>query len=190
MPPCAVKRAHWARATTWALTFWATDRPSEPQLARFWSHAPRQHSWYWFERSRRFLRSHDLRFSGQIRATFARSPLDRDIRGSRRRRGSCLLRRGMYKIDVQRGAARRAHVWTSSSFGLQESLASFSETLTTDPLGQPSTPSHSTREFREARVPATVEPARLVRPRWGLSQIRSLGPAVVPPGRTSGGGRP
>jgi hypothetical protein len=33
-PPCAFTRAHWARATTWALTFWATDRPSEPQLRR------------------------------------------------------------------------------------------------------------------------------------------------------------
>jgi hypothetical protein len=28
MPPCAFKRAHWARATTWAVSFWAIDRPT------------------------------------------------------------------------------------------------------------------------------------------------------------------
>ena len=36
MPPCAFKRAHWAQATTWAISFWAIDRPSEPQLSS-WS---------------------------------------------------------------------------------------------------------------------------------------------------------
>ena len=68
------------------------------------------------KRSRRFLRSHDLRFSGQIRAASGRSPLDRGIQGSRRRGGSCLLRRGFCKIDVQRAAASaELTVWTSSS---------------------------------------------------------------------------
>jgi hypothetical protein len=32
MPPCAFIRAHWARATTWAISFWAIHRLSEPQL--------------------------------------------------------------------------------------------------------------------------------------------------------------
>jgi hypothetical protein len=33
MPPCAFKGAHWARAITWAHSFWAIDRRSEPQLS-------------------------------------------------------------------------------------------------------------------------------------------------------------
>jgi hypothetical protein len=36
MLACAFKRAHWARAITWALPFWAIDQPSEPQLSS-WS---------------------------------------------------------------------------------------------------------------------------------------------------------
>jgi hypothetical protein len=46
----------------------------------------------------------------------ASSPLDQGIQGSRRRGGSCLLRRGICKIDVQRAAASaELTVWTSSS---------------------------------------------------------------------------
>ena len=33
MPPWAFKGRHWARAITWAHSFWAIDRPSEPQLS-------------------------------------------------------------------------------------------------------------------------------------------------------------
>jgi hypothetical protein len=77
MPPCALKRAHWARAITWALTFWAIDRPSEPQLSNWSCELDAGHPLHSSiaggscERSRRFLRSHALQFSGQIRATFA-----------------------------------------------------------------------------------------------------------------------
>ena len=45
MPPCAFNGAHWARAITWAHSFWAIDRPSEPQLSslleRDWPSAAR-----------------------------------------------------------------------------------------------------------------------------------------------------
>jgi hypothetical protein len=55
MPPCAFKKAHGARAITWAISFWAIDRPSEPSFqmvmrVRFWSPAPQQHSWWFLER--------------------------------------------------------------------------------------------------------------------------------------------
>jgi hypothetical protein len=65
-----LKRAHWA-----------VDRTSEPQLSSWSCELDSGHPLHGsihggcFERSRRFLGSHDLRFSVQIRATFARSPL-------------------------------------------------------------------------------------------------------------------
>jgi len=92
MPPCAFTRVHWAPAITWALSFWAIDRPSEPQLSS-WSCELDGHKLHssipggCFERSRRFLRSHVLDFAPDT-GYFCRSPLDRGIQGSGRWWGS------------------------------------------------------------------------------------------------------
>ena len=66
---------HWAPAITWALSFWAIDRPSEPQLPSWSCELDSGHKLHssipggCLERSRRFLRSHVLDFAPD--ATFA-----------------------------------------------------------------------------------------------------------------------
>jgi hypothetical protein len=61
MPPCAFKRAHWARAITWAISFWAIDRPFEAKLSSWSCELDSGHTLHGsipggcIERSRRFL---------------------------------------------------------------------------------------------------------------------------------------
>jgi hypothetical protein len=56
-----LQRAHWARATTWAISFWAIDRPSEPQRSSWSYELDSGHTLHGsipggcIERSRRFL---------------------------------------------------------------------------------------------------------------------------------------